>query len=224
LGLALDAGVAGVSLDVEGRDSRGGAHAGNLLLGGSFTWTAAPALELRVCVRAGAPLATYPGGIEENRLAELDYLIALNAQGLREPFVWLTNVVPVVLDARAAWRAHPRLTLVGLLAPAALLSVNQRPSRVALSARADGFLSAGPIFGRLGVAYFLSSLALENAEHDQLSLGAGVGVEAAAQRLSLDLALGLDAPYGVGVPHPAPSWGIALVADLRFGRASGEPD
>jgi hypothetical protein len=159
----------------------------------------------------------YPGGIDDNRLAELAYTMAVSAQGFRDPYVWQMNVVPLVLGARAAFRPLDWLTLAGELSPAYLVSVNQRPSRAAVLAAVDASAAVGQLLGHAGVNYFANSLPLENRELDQVALRFGAGAVLSGQRLLLDMAVGLDAPYGVLQTAPHPFWGICLVVSAGFG-------
>src|SRR5690606_7284370 len=111
----------------------------------------------------------------DNRLAELAYSMAASAQGFREPFLWQTNVVPLLLGARATLRARDWLTLTGQLVPSYLISVNQRPSRFAVATQLDAAAVAHWFVAHLGVTHFASTLALENRHLDQLALRGGAG-------------------------------------------------
>ncbi|MEZ4407758.1 MAG: hypothetical protein R3A52_14990 [Polyangiales bacterium] len=217
-GLTAALGFVGNAVSAEGQADRGGVRFGNALLGVDRALWLAPAFNLRAGLRVGAPLAVFPGGIAENRLAELSFTQAAVALGYRDPFVWEPNAVPIVLDLEGAWRASRHLTVEARVAPALLVSVNQRPTRLALAAGADAVLTVGPFVGHAGLSYFLRTLALENEHLDQLSAGLGAGVSIGAQRILLDATVALDAPYGIAVSGPRPSWGVALVADLRFAR------
>jgi hypothetical protein len=218
LGLTLEGGLVSTSLRVEEEPRRRGIFPGNVLVGASFVRRLASQLAAGASLRVGAPLALYHGGIDENRLAELAYTTATAAQGFREPFVWQMNVVPVVLGGSFVLRAPRWLLLTAELTPAALVSVNQRPSRVAVGAHHDAAATQGAFSGHLGLHYFASTLPLENRERDQLAVRFGVAALLGEQRLGIDVSLGLDDPYGAFRDDPHPWWGISVVGDVVFGR------
>lgn len=217
LGVSLEGGASAVSLDLEGQGSRSGTFPGNLLLGLSFERWLQPRLQVAASFRAGAPLALYPGGIDDNRLAELAYAMAASAGGFREPYLWQANVVPLVAAARASFHPLDWLTLSGQLAPAHLLSVNQRPSRWASATQLDAAASFQPFVAHLGLSHFANTLPLENRDRDQAALRFGAGALVYGQRLMLDAAIGLDGPYGALQSAPHPWWGIGISADMSFG-------
>lgn len=217
LGVSLEGGIASVSLDVERQRTRSGTFPGNLLLGLFFERRLRPQLELGANFRVGAPFALYPGGIDDNRLADLAYSMAASAQGFREPLIWQMNVVPVTLGAQATLQALDWLTLTGQLAPSYLISVNQRPSRVTVTSHVDAAATLQSLVVHVGVTHFVSALALENRHLDQLALRCGAGAVVSGQRWMLDLSIGLDAPYGAFESAPHPWWGVGIVTDLQFG-------
>jgi len=217
LGVSLVGGFTAVSLEIEGQSTRRGTYPGNLLLGASFDCSPLELLDTGVSFQLGAPLALYPGGIDDNRLAELAYTMAASAEGFRAPFLWQTNVVPFVLGARASFRALDWLTLTGHLSPAYLLSVNQRPSRLAVASGLDASVTLEPLMAHAGLWYFASTLPLENRQLDQLAARLGAGTSWQGQRLMLDLSIGLDAPYGAFESAPHPWWGLGVAADVHFG-------
>jgi hypothetical protein len=217
LGVSLEGGVSTVSLEIEGQSPRQGTFFGNALLGVSFERWLRPGLNAGASLRVGAPLALYPGGIDDNRLAELAYMMAASAQGFRDPFLWQANVVPLVLSARASHSASEWLTLSGQLAPAYLISVNQRPSRLAVASQVDAAAVFQPLVAHVGLTHFISTLPLENRERDQLAVRFGAGALLHGQRYLLDLSIGLDNPYGAFQSDPHPWWGIGIVAEVSFG-------
>jgi hypothetical protein len=205
------------TLDVAGTDPRAGTFPGNAFVGVSFVRELDDRLAFGGSFRAGAPLALYPGGIDDNRLAELSYTMAASALGFGDPFVWQTNAVPIVLAVDASHRPLDWLTLSVELEPAYLVSVNQRPSRAAFAAHFDAAAAVGAVLGHVGFNYFVSQLALENRHHDQLALRFGAGATLHGQRVLLDAVIGLDAPYGASQTAPHPWWGIILAFDATFG-------
>jgi hypothetical protein len=217
LGVSVEGGVSTVSLEIEGQSPRAGTFFGNALLGVSFERSLRPGLDAAASLRVGAPLALYPGGIDDNRLAELAYGMAASAQGFREPFIWQANVAPLVLGVRAGLRANEWLMLSGQIAPAYLISVNQRPSRLAVASQVDAAAVFQPLVAHVGLSHFVSTLPLENRERDQLAVRLGAGVLLHGQRYMLDLSIGLDDPYGAFQSDPHPWWGIGIVADVEFG-------
>jgi hypothetical protein len=217
LGLSIAGGASSVALDIEGQAPRSGTFPGNLLLGLSLERWLHPGLEGQASVRAGAPLALYPGGIDDNRLAELAYGMAASAHGFREPFLWQPNVVPVIVGARARLHALGWLTLGAQLEPAWLLSVNQRPSRWAHAAQLEAAASFQPFVAQLGLTHFASTLPLENRDRAQTALRGGAGALVHGQRVVLDVSIGLDGPYGALQSAPHPWWGIGVSADLSWG-------
>jgi hypothetical protein len=215
--VSLAGGVTAVSLDIEGQPTRRGTFPGNVLLGVAFERVLRSAFEVGASFRAGAPVALFPGGIDDNRLAELAYNMAASAQGFRGPFIWQTNVVPLVLGAHASLRPIEWLTLTARVNPAYLLSVNQRPSRLAVASQVDATAALHHLTGHVGLTHFASTLPLENRHLDQLALHFGAGAVMDGQRWMLDFSIGLDAPYGVLEEAPHPWWGIAIVGDAYFG-------
>lgn len=217
LGVSLEGAASSVSLDIQGRSAQSGTFLGNLLLGLSFERGLAPGLAGGASFRAGVPLALYPGGIDDNRLAELSYAMAAASQGFRAPYVWQANVVPLVLGAHASWSALDWLTLDGRLAPAYLLSVNQRPSRWASSAQLDAIASHQSLFAHVGLTHFFSTLPLENRDRAQAALRLGAGALVRGQRYLIELSIGLDGPYGALQSSPHPWWGLGIAVDLSLG-------
>jgi hypothetical protein len=217
LAVSIAGGITALSLAVEGQSTRAGTLPGNVLLGVSLEPWRARQIDAALSLELGAPLALYPGGIDDNRLAELAYTMAASAQGFREPFLWQTNVVPIILGVHATARAFDWLTLSGQLAPAYLVSVNQRPSRAAIMSRLDASATLRSLVARVGLTHFASALALENRHLDQLAAHLGAGAILDGQRWMLDVSLGIDAPYGAFEDAPHPWWGIGLVGDVQFG-------
>ncbi|HKO48474.1 MAG TPA: hypothetical protein VJV79_12165 [Polyangiaceae bacterium] len=217
IGALLRGGFVSTTLNVDGTAPRGGTFPGNAFAGITYARELGAGFDGRLSLRVGAPLALFPGGIDQNRLAELAYTMAASAQGYRDPFVWQTNALPVVVSAKTALLALDWLTLSFELEPAYVISVNQRPSRLACAAHFDATAVAGVIVGHAGFNYFLSSLALENHEFDQLALRFGAGTTLHGQRVLLDAAIGLDDPYGAFQSQPHPWWGIILALTANFG-------
>lgn len=216
LGASLEGGLTALSLEVDAERARRGVFPGNLLLGVSLSRTLG-AHAFRARLQLGAPLALYPGGIDDNRLAELAYVVGAVALGFREPFLWQPNVVPLVMGADTTLRLLDGLTLRARLSPAYLVSVNQRPSRAALSAFVDAEAALGSsAFAHVGLAYFVSTLPLENRQRDQLALRFGAGAVALGQRWLFDVSLGLDAPYGAFEDAPHAWWGAGVSTELSF--------
>lgn len=216
LEFGLDLGLSGVSLAVAGRETVGRLALANVLLGVGYRRALGPEWRGAAGLRVGAPLATFPGGIAENRATELAHLVAASARGFRDPFPFLMNVIPVVLDLSAEHDLSRWLRVSGELAAAALVSVNVRPSRLALRAALEAEASFEPFSVRSRLNYLLSTLALENHDLDQLSAGLGLGLALGAHTLRLDFNFGLDEPYGVTRDSPAPTWGMVLGAELDF--------
>ena len=217
LGVSLAGGLAALSLEVEGRSTRAGTFPSNLLLGVSFEPWHDRYLDAAVSFEVGAPLALYPGGIDDNRLADLAYTMAASAQGFRDPLLWQTNVVPIVLGAHASMHPLDWLTLTGQLAPAYLVSVNQRPSRLAIATYVDVAATVHSLVAHVALEHFASTLPLENRHLDQLATRLGAGAVVNGQRWMIDVSLGIDAPYGAFEEAPHPWWGIGIVGDVQFG-------
>ena len=68
LGVSLAGGLTALSLEVDGRSTRAGTFPSNLLLGVSFEPWRDRQLDAAFSFEVGAPLALYPGGIDDNRL------------------------------------------------------------------------------------------------------------------------------------------------------------
>lgn len=213
----LDLGFSWMALDAAGQADASGFDMANVLLGGGYVFTPAPPVTLRADLRVGAPLATFPGGIAENRRVEHAHLVSLNAQGLSNPWLWTPNVIPLVLDAEAEVALGPATRLVASLSPAALVSVNVRPSRVALLTRATLAQDLGPVTIGAGLRWYLSGLALENDELDQIAAEGRVGVRIGAHRVDAGVTVNLDRPWGVVDEAPRPDWALQLGLALAFG-------
>lgn len=217
LGVSIAGGLSALSLEVEGRSTRAGTFPGNLLLGVTFDPWRDRQLDAAISFEIGAPLALYPGGIDDNRLADLAYTLAASAQGFREPFLWQMNAVPLVLGAHASVHPLDWLTLSGQLAPAYLVSVNQRPSRLAIETCVDAIATVRSLVAHVALEHFASTLPLENRHLDQFAARLGAGAVVGGQRWMLDLSLGIDSPYGAFEDAPHPWWGIGIVGDLQLG-------
>lgn len=216
LEFGLDLGLSGVSLAVAGRETIGRLALANVLLGVGYRRALAPAWRGAVGLRVGAPLATFPGGIVENRATELAHLVAAAARGFRDPFPFTMNVIPVVLDLSAEHELSRWLRVSGELAAAALVSVNIRPSRFALRAALEAEASFEPFSIRSRLNYLVNTQALENHDLDQLSAGVGLGLALGCHTLRIDFNFGLDEPYGLTRNSPAPTWGMVLGVELDF--------
>ncbi len=218
LDLGVAAGVSGMGLAVEGQPSRGGDDFGNVILAGGYSHALHPSLRLRAGLRAGAPLATFPGGIAENRRVEHAYRVANGAHGYRDPLVWEMNAVPLGLELSAAWVASPRALVEARVTPFYAVSVNARPSRISLAAvLSSRWMPVTPLHLEAGLSYFASQAPLMNEEQDQLAAQVGAGVKLGRQLVLARFALGLDAPYGITVDDPQATWGLMLAVEVVFG-------
>ena len=211
LDVAAQWGVAFLSLDRNGFDRERRVDAGNPLIAIRYRLSPRPNwMEYSLGLQAGAPLAVFPGNIPANRLAEFNYNCANSAHGWRNPFVWMMNVVPTMIDLRARGRIFDDLSWNLTLDPSYLISVNTRPSRFALSGLLElDFAVAGThLLG--GGSWFYSSLALENNDHDQRSVWLGAGVRALSGQFHIEINLNLDGPNGFASHSPKPTWAMVL--------------
>ncbi len=216
--LGVVAGVSGMGIEVDGQPARSGVDVGNPVLAAGFSLALQPTLRLRAGLRAGAPLATFPGGIAENRRVEHAYRVANGAHGLRDPLVWEMNAVPIGLELSAWWAASSRASLEARVTTFYAVSVNARPSRLSVAAALlSRWTPLGPLHLEAGLCYFASQEPLMNAELDQLAAQVGAGVRLGHQLVLARFALSLDAPYGIAVDDPQATWGLMLATELAFG-------
>lgn len=204
-------GVSFVALQRTGYGSEQTIDFGNPMLGiGYKDLFRRERLSADLTLRAGIPLATFPGNIPDNRLTEFNYNNANSAWGWRDPYLWLMNVVPIAVEgelhADIAENFRGRL----LLAPAFLLSVNSRPSGIAAHEILDVALRLKPVTLRMGWTAFLSPTSLENNDHFQHAVFAGVDFTFLGLGMMADFNLNLDQPNGVAASTPKPFWGTTL--------------
>lgn len=167
-------------------------------------------LHYRVGIRAGIPLATFPGSIPSNRLAEFNYNNANSAYGWRDPYPWLMNVVPVVLDGQVTFGPRSPIGLDVQISPCYLFSVNARSSYAAISSRAEARLNVGSIEIHAGTSWFISGRSIENNDHDQHAVWIGSTVDLSVGRLRLDVNMNVDPPNGIQVKGPKPIGGVVV--------------
>jgi hypothetical protein len=73
-----------------------------------------------------------------------------------------------------------------------------------------------PLEVHLGWSCLVSTLALENLDHDQHAAWLRLGLDFGVHRFDLTATLGLDGPWGVATGEAKPIWGIGFGAGHRF--------
>ena len=190
---------------------------GNLMLGGGYAFDVG-ALHLKMGARLGAPLAIFWGnGVTDKRASEFNHSAAAAARGERLPWLWQLNAAPVGLDLQLTLAPTDGLSVTARLEPTALISVNSRPSRLALHAEVEAAAALGALTLRLGWGYLVSTSALENTDRDQHSVwGGGDLAVGHAHHVTVDVNVNLDGPYGVASGEAKPTWGLVLGARHAF--------
>lgn len=170
--------------------------------------------ELGVGLRLGVPLALFWGeSIPDKRAAEHNHIAASAARAGRDPWLWQMNVIPVGLDLSLDLALAPWLRLRLELEPGALISLNSRPSRLAMRGEVELSASWRALSSHLGWGVFASASPLENGDHDQHSAWLGLALDLGdGHEVGLDVNLNLDGPLGVAANAPKPTWGLVLSA------------
>jgi hypothetical protein len=212
------AGLTALRLNRIGYGSTNNVRVGNPILAGGYRWESIDGQKkYEVNLRTGIPLATFPGKIPDNRLVEFNYNNANCAYGWKDPYLWLMNVLPIVINAQVAGAVTNNFTYDVCLSPAYLVSVNSRPSRFAISATAELDYTISDIHLRAGAASFFSGLSLENNDCDQHSLWIGSNIHFLDMETRIDVHLNVDQPNGILSTGPKPTWGVAIqFQDIPF--------
>lgn len=133
-----EVGLAALRLIRSGYGTTNNVRIGNPMLSGGYHGKSIDGQEhYEVNLRIGIPLATFPGNIPDNRLVEFNYNNANCAYGWKDPYLWLMNSIPIVIDAQVAGTLTNKFTCEGNLSPSYVRSVNSRPSRFVFSATVE---------------------------------------------------------------------------------------
>lgn len=215
LTLTLDATLAFTSFRPSGRERRTSTRLGNPLLAVHSTLLEGPQRTLRVGLGVAPPLVLAPGGLDANSAAAFADRVALEARGTQAPWLWANNAVPIVVPASVAVRVARRFEVTWEAQPAYLLSVNRRPSRVALDSTLRGGLSLGSWLPELALHGYAQSVPLRDGDYAQLSAAAALRYEQPRWWARGELAVNLDGPAGFGETNRTP-WGLTIGAGARF--------
>lgn len=184
----------------------------NLALRGGYRITTRP-LEIGLGLHLAAPLALFWGdSIQAKRTTEHNHLTASTARGQRDAWLWQMNTIPIGLALDLDLHLADDLDLALRAEPTALTSLNSRPTRLALLSAVELRARWCPVEIRLGWSHLVSTLALENLDHDQHAAWLGIELHLGEHRIGLTTTLNLDGPWGVATGEAQPTWGIALSA------------
>lgn len=190
----------------------------NLAFRGGHRFTA-DGFELGLGLHLAAPLALFwSDNIEDKRTSEHNHLTASASRGQRDPWLWQMNTIPVGLRVDLELRLSDELDLDLVLRaePTALISLNSRPTRLAVASSLELRAGWDPLEVELGWSHLVSTLALENLDHDQHAAWLGLGLDLGEHQVGLTATLNLDGPWGVATGEAKPTWGLALHASHRL--------
>lgn len=215
LTLTLDATLAFTSFRPSGRERRTSTRVGNPLLAAHLTLLGDPRHTLRLGLGVAPPLVLAPGGLDANAAAAFADRVALEARGTQAPWLWSNNAVPIVLPASVEVKLARRFEVTWEAQPAYLLSVNRRPSRLALDSTLRGGLAAGSWRPELALHAYAQSVPIRDGDYAQLSAAAALRYDQPQWWARGELAVNLDGPAGFGETNRTP-WGLTLGAGARF--------
>lgn len=165
--------------------------------------------------RVGIPLATFPGDIPGNRIAELNYDYANSASGWQRPDLWLMNMLPVSLEGTLGIRVTPSIRISCIVSPSYLISVNSEKSGISVTARASTEVTVFGTSITAGWNIYLSTRSIENNNFDQHSIFAGFRWGGSRLPFTTEVVVNLDEPNGVFRKHGVkPDWGIVFKSDF----------
>lgn len=189
----------------------------NLALSGGIRVIDTHTFDLDLGLHLAAPLALFWGdSIQAKRTSEYNHLAASTARGQRDAWLWQMNTIPVGVTLDLDLRLNDHLDLILSAEPTALISLNSRPTRLALSSSLELRASWHPVELHLGWTHFVDTLALENLDHDQHAASLGLGLRLGEHELALTASLNLDGPWGIETGEAKPTWGLALSARHRL--------
>lgn len=189
----------------------------NLALSGGTRVIDNHTFDLALGLHLAAPLALFWGdSIEAKRATEHNHLAASTARGQRDAWLWQLNTIPVGVTLDLDLRLSEHLDLTLRAEPTALISLNSRPTRLALLTALELRASWRPVELSVGYSHLVSTLALENLDHDQHAVSLGLELRLGEHQLGLTTSLNLDGPWGVTTGEAKPTWGLALSARHRL--------
>lgn len=165
-------------------------------------------------IKAGIPLAIYPGSIPKNRITEFNYNNANSSYGWEEAFVWMMNIVPLTAEFKTKIKVNDKLSLLLKTEPGFLVSINSRPSQFCFSSNLGLNTNIGVFNLSLGWVLFYSSLSLENNIHTQNSIYIGTQMDLLSKICEIDFSLNIDKPNGIIEKTAKPNWGIKFKTSL----------
>lgn len=209
--ITLDLGFANCSSERSLQNNESSFVIGNPLLGVQWDVDVLSGLRNeRVGVSVGAPLATFPGTIPENRHVEFTYTIANSMRGWTAPYLWLMNVVPLVVEAHGELPISEQLSAQATLSPAFLYSVNRESSQLTFASTLGVSYHTDVVTPRLSWSMFTSTKSIENNNYDQHSIGIGTDIAFGGIIGMVDAHVNIDAPNGLAVDAPKPTWGVII--------------
>ena len=213
--LTLDATLGFTSFRPSGRERRTSTRLGNPLLAAHLTLLEDARYTLELGIGVAPPLVTTPGGLDANSAAAFADRVALEARGTQGPWLWSNNAVPVVVPVSVEARPLPRFRIRLEAQPGVLLSVNRRPSRVALDSTVRGVWQAGSWFPELVLHSYTQSVPMRDGDYAQLSAATALRYERRGWWTRGELAVNLDGPAGFGEANRTP-WGVTLGVGAQF--------
>jgi hypothetical protein len=215
LALTLDATLGFTSFRASGRERRTTTRLGNPLLAIHLTLLDEPRHTVELGLGVAPPLVTAPGGLDANSAATFGDRVALEARGTQSPWLWSNNAVPIVLPAGVEVQMAQRLRIRWEVQPAYLISVNRRPSRVALDSTLRASFQADTWVPELALHGYTQSVPIRDGDYAQLSVATALRYERPRWWARGELAVNLDGPAGFGETNRTP-WGVTLGVGARF--------
>jgi hypothetical protein len=215
LALTLDATLGFTTFRPSGRERRTSTRLGNPLLAAHLMLLDEPRHSVELGLGVAPPLVTAPGGLDANSAAVFADRVALEARGTQAPWLWSNNAVPVVLPASVEVQVAQRFRLRLEAQPAYLISVNRRPSRVALDSTLWGTLSAGSWLPELALHGYVQSVPIRDGDYAQLSVATALRYDRHRWWARGELAVNIDGPAGFGETNRTP-WGVTVGVGARF--------
>lgn len=215
LALTLDATLGFTTFRPSGRERRTSTRLGNPLLALHLMLLEEPRHTVELGLGAAPPLVTAPGGLDANSAAVFSDRVALEARGTQGPWLWSNNAVPIVLPASVEVHAGQRFQVRLEAQPAYLISVNRRPSRLALDSTLRGSFTAGSWQPELALHGYVQSVPIRDGDYAQLSVATALRYEQPRWWARGELALNVDGPAGFGETNRTP-WGVTAGVGARF--------
>lgn len=160
---------------------------------------------------AYAPLAFYRDeNITDKRISEYNYLSNIASRGWQQPYPWLMNSAPMVLNLETKYNLNTNYSIIAKVSPALIIPINSRPLSFSNCFELETIYSIEDYRVSFGFNNYYNSKGIENLDKYQNSIFIGNSFNFDENILKLKLNLNIDSPYGVMAEDPKTNWGAVV--------------